>query len=93
MMIIPRKSTELARDVIEDGVVDPKESYLSRKFHHEYILEHLDPLYRRRLNSRFVKTRNALGSYYVYLYDCNHISSTVVNEDPSYRGLEGCWVK
>jgi len=89
-MRTPRKSTELARDVIEDGVVDPKESYLSRDFTSD---KYDNPIYRRRLNSRFVKTRNALGSYYVYLYGCNHIRETIIYEAPSYRGFEGYQVK
>ena len=83
------RRTELARDVIEDGVVDPKESYLSR----EFILDKHDNPSNRYLNPRLFKTRNALGSCYVYLYGCNHIRETIIYEAPSYRGFEGCQVK
>jgi len=82
------RRTELARDVIEDGVVDPKESYISR----EFTLDKHDNPSSRYLNPRLFKTRNALGSCYVYL-NCNYIGGIVVCEDPSYRGFEGYQVR
>lgn len=89
MMRMPRR-TELARDVIEDGVIDPKESYISRDFTSD---KYDNPICKRYLNPRLFKTRRTLGSCYVYLYGCNHIRETIIYEAPSYRGFEGYQVK